>query len=115
VGALVPRLSNSRCFIGQRIPEVGDLAIGLRRNGRELVAEPQVQGQIGARLEVVLEIKSEQVLAPAPNVIGPGDVSIKLVNSRSEKILQGLEEILPPVDAGQSGVALGSLEEHPHL
>ncbi|SRR6266581_3317258 len=74
VRTLVPRLSKSRRFISQAIPEVGDLAIGLRRYGRELVAETEVQGEIGASLEVILEIKSEQALTPAPNVIGPRDV-----------------------------------------
>src|SRR6266581_4478375 len=114
VGTLVPRLSKSRRFISQRIPEVGDLAIGLRRDGREFVAESQVQGEIGASLEVILEIKSQQALAPAPNVIAPGNVRIKLRRSCSEEIVQGVEEILPAVDAGEGGVALGSLKEHSH-
>ena len=115
VGTLVPRLSKSRRFIRQRIPEVGDLAIGLRRDGRELVAKPQVQGEIGASLEVILEIESQQALTPAPNIIAPGDVRIKLRRSCSEEIVQGVEEILPAVDAGEGGVALGSLKEHPHF
>src|SRR5437867_10165411 len=115
VGTLVPRLSKSGRFIRQRIPEVGDLAIGLRRDGRELVAEPQVQGEIGASLEVILEIKSEQALAPSSNVIAPGNVRIKLGRSCSEEIVQGVKVILPAVGAGQGGVALGSLKEHPHL
>src|SRR5437867_11794718 len=115
VATLVPGLSKRRRFIRQRIPEVGDLAIGLRRDGRKLVAETEVEGEIGASLEVILEIKSQQALAPAPNVIAPGNVRMKLRRSCSEEIVQGVEEILPAVDAGKGGVALGSLKEHPHF
>src|SRR5206468_3590745 len=78
VGTLVPRFSKRRCLVSQRIPDVGELAIGLGWDSRELVAKPQVQGQIGASLKVVLEIKSEQVLAPAPDVIARESVSIEL-------------------------------------
>src|SRR5262249_25142303 len=61
------------------------------------------------------EIKSQQVLAPAANVIGPRNVPIKLRRSPREEIVQGIEEILSAVDAGQGSVALSSLIEHAHL
>ena len=115
VGTLVPGVSKRWRFVGQGIPKVGELTVGLCRDRCELVAETKVQGQIGASLKVVLEIKSEQVLAPAPDVIAGGDVSVELSSPCSKKIVQRIEEILPAVDTGQGPVALGSLIEHPHL
>src|SRR5712691_5679857 len=115
VGTLEPRVSESRRGGGQGIPEVADLAIDFRRDRGELVAKPQVEGEVGPNLEIVLEIESEQVLAPAPNVVAGGDVSIKLRRSCSEEIVQRVKEILPAVDPGQGGVALGSVIEHPHF
>src|SRR5207237_9816698 len=94
---------------------VGELAMGLCRDRRKLIAETQVQGQIRASLKVVLEIKSEQVLAPAPNVIAVGDVSIELGSPCSKKIVQRIEEILPAVNTRQGAIALGSIIAHPHL
>src|SRR5437867_3179981 len=100
VRTLEPRVADSRFGVGQGISKVGDLAIDFRRDRRELVPEPQVQSKIGASLEVILEIKSEQVLAPASNGIAAGDVIIELSSSSYEEIIQGVKEILPAVHAG---------------
>src|SRR5262245_40716710 len=62
-----------------------------------------------------MEIESEQVLAPAPNIIASGDVSIELCGSCSQEIVQGIEKILSAIDSGQGGVALGSFVQHPHF
>src|SRR5262249_55109992 len=74
--SIEPRSCNSWLGIGQRIPKVGDLSIDFRRNCRELVTESKIQSQIGASLVVILEIKSEQVLAPTANGIASWNVVI---------------------------------------
>ena len=70
------------------IPQIRQFSINFRRNGRHLVTQAKIQGQVASKAPVVLHVAAEDILAKIAWREGTGDSTREFAGGIGQKRLQ---------------------------